>query len=177
MAKRKRATVHPEDLRDDLDAVVARLNRLDAVLNQIELRLEPLKALPEGLAASRELALEAVAQAQDALEHARLSREHETRLNNLTLAVAEGIQHVERAEARIRATVGRARAELRAAGIESAGVEAEAASLQLVDGEGSGGGSVPPVSQPLAESVPIDDRLPSAIPGMTRGDLRRFRGA
>ncbi len=177
MAKRKRATVHPEDLRDELQDVVERLNRSDAVLNQIELRLEPLKALPEALAECRRIALDAVAQAQDAHELAGLSREHEARLNNLTLAVAEGIQHVERAEARIRATVGRARAELRAAGIESAGVEAEASSLQLVDGEGSGSGPVRPVPEAVAPSVEYDDRVPSAIPGMTRGELRRFRGA
>ena len=136
------------------------------------------------LEANRKLALEALAQSQDALETRQLARSHEDRLTNLTLAVAEGIAHVERAEARIRATVQRARAQLAESGIESPALEAEGDQLQLLDETGSGGRRLHAVREEVEESAPSprsdewpDDGRPSPVPGMTRGMLRRFRGA
>ena len=143
-----------------------------------------LDELHQELTKSRELALEALAQSSDALETRQLARSHEDRLTNLTLAVAEGIAHVERAEARIRATVQRARAQLAEAGIESPALEAEGDQLQLLDEAGSGGRRLHAVREDVEPSPPgpgfedrPDDGRPSAIPGMTRGQLRRFRGA
>jgi len=178
MPKRRPPKRTADELARLLGPLVARLERCEAVLNQLELDLRPTQDLPGSVLRCRELAQEALAQAQDALETSQLARVHEDRLNTLTLAVAEGIQHVERAEARIRATVGRARAELRAAGIESPAIEAEAGSLHIGDGEGGAGGAVLPVPTRVEAPVSaIEDRQPSAVPGMTVGQLRRFRGA
>lgn len=162
----------------EITGLAHRLEHIEAVLNQLELDLRPLQELPTSVHAIRDLAHEALAQAQDAMATAGLAKVHEDRLNSLTLAVAEGIQHVERAEARIRATVGRARAQLLDAGVESPGLEAEAASLHAGDGSGGAGGGV--LSMPARVETPvesIDDRRSSAIPGMTVGQLRKFRGA
>lgn len=153
--KRKPPAKEPAATLRALDDVVARLDRLDATLNQIELDLQPLRVLPRDLEATRQLALEAVAQAADALEAGSLSRVHEDRLNNLTLAVAEGIAHVDRAEKRIRATVGRAKRELRDQGIFHPGVEAEASDLRDVDGAAGEGTGVHTV-QPSLEARPAE---------------------
>lgn len=188
MPRRRASTAPPAATVEQLLTIEARLSVLDqlqegtntgllAVSSQIsELRAE--------LTRTRELALEAVAQSEDALETRQLARSHEDRLTNLTLAVAEGIAHVERAEARIRATVQRARAQLADAGIESPALEAEGAELQLLDEGGGGGRRLHAVRDsveltdpgPRPEERP-DDNRPSAVPGMTRGELRRFRGA
>lgn len=136
------------------------------------------------LTRARDVALEAHAQSSDALETRQLARSHEDRLTNLTLAVAEGIAHVERAEARIRATVQRARAQLAEAGIESPALEAEGDQLQLLDEGGSGARrlhavreDVGPSAQSPGPDIRPDDAHPSHVPGMSRGELRRFRGA
>jgi len=173
-------------------ATVAQLVELEARLGVLEEILEQhrqafgaqnaqLEELRGQLEKSRELALEGLAQSQDALEARTLARSHEDRLTNLTLAVAEGIAHVERAEARIRATVQRARAQLAESGIESPALEAEGDQLQLLD---EGGGrrlhAVPDdvdPSPPSTRQERPDDGRPSVVPGMTRGELRRFRGA
>lgn len=54
--------------------------------------------------------------------------------SDITLAVDEGIREVTRKENRIRATVRRAREELADRGLESPGLEAEAAELRERDG-------------------------------------------
>jgi len=173
-----------------------------AQLLELEARLGVLEAMQPGIGAdanatnarllelhgellkTRDLALEGLAQSQDALEARQLARSHEDRLTNLTLAVAEGIAHVERAEARIRATVQRARAQLAEAGIESPALEAEGDQLQLLDEGGSGGRKLHAVREDVEPPDPgprledrADDGRPSLVPGMTRGQLRRFRGA
>jgi len=174
---RKRSPAPPTVPSSQVTELVASLARLDAIVNQIELRLQPLVTLPTDLVAYKQLAMEALAQSQDALETSRLSRVHEDRLNSLTLAVAEGIQHVERAEARIRATVARARSQLREAGLpDTPGLEAEADSLRGSDGGRSEPAPVQPVRAPVEETR-FDDNQPSAFPGLTRGQLRKMRGA
>jgi len=90
------------------------------------------------------------------------------RIDTLTLAVAEGIAHVERAENRIKATVKRARRELEAGGIDSPGLAAEAQELFELDAEGSGG---PPVS-PVREDV---GGYQSSVPGVSIEQLQRAR--
>jgi len=89
---------------------------------------------------------------------------HETRA-----AVAQGIDHVERVERRIRGTVRRARKELADNGFEHDGLEAEAEGLHLVDGDGGEEGWVPPMQQDVGDA-------PSSIPGLSRMQLLRIRG-
>ena len=188
MPKAASRRVPPPVSAEQLLALEARLGALEQwreefirVLGAQDAQLHELRA---ELTKARELALEALAQSEDALETRQLARSHEDRLTNLTLAVAEGIAHVERAEARIRATVQRARAQLADAGIESPALEAEGDQLQLLDDAGSGGRRLHAVREDVAAPDPgprfeerPDDNRPSAVPGMTRGALRRFRGA
>ena len=93
----------------------------------------------------------------------------EAELVTVKAAVAEGIEHVERVENRIRGTIKRARKELRDGGIESPGVEAEVRSLSLVDGPGGEGPSMPLLPQPV-------DEPGSSVPGVSPEQLRRVRG-
>lgn len=159
-----------------VDPLEPRLERVESALLEIQGRLLQLLEPGGELAKTRDLALEAVAQAQDALATSKLVSGYDARLNHLTLAVAEGIQHVERAENRIRATVRRAREELLDAGFEpSPGLEAEARELRLVDGEGSARRELPAVRAEVE-----DDGELVAIPGVpgrvTRGQLRSLHG-
>ncbi len=157
---------------------------LEAINSSFRAQSAQLDELRGELTKGRELALEALAQSSDALETRQLARSHEDRLTNLTLAVAEGIAHVERAEARIRATVQRARAQLAEAGLESPALEAEGDQLHIFDEPGSGGRRLHAVREDVAAPDPgprfeerPDDNRASGVPGMTRGQLRRFRGA
>lgn len=93
-------------------------------------------------------------------------------VKDLTLAVAEGIERVTRAEKRIAKTVQRARAELKARGLEDPGLEAEDHELREFDGErgAEGGLRIVPgeVDPPTPEA--------SSIKGVSVDDLRRARG-
>lgn len=53
-----------------------------------------------------------------------------------TLAIAEGIERVDRAERRVRAAVGRARRRMEELGYVDEGLEAEAAELRELDADG-----------------------------------------
>jgi len=145
-----------------VDELARRLAALEQYQHELEAEQRALGGLRVELEQVRQLALEAAAQAQDAHATSSLARAHEDRLNNLTLAVAEGIQHVERAEYRIRATIQRARRELAESGAESAGLEAEARDLREVDGGRGLESGVPPVSTPVAEP-PAEDPLMSSL--------------
>lgn len=61
----------------------------------------------------------------------------EEKAREQTLAIAEGIERVDRAERRVRAAVQRARKRLEEHGYSDEGLEAEAEQLQLIDGDGS----------------------------------------
>jgi len=91
---------------------------------------------------------------------------------DITLAVSEGIERVDRSERRIQATVKRARKELAAEGIVDPGVEAEAHQLQLVDGDGGEPSPVPAVREQVA---PASSEA-SSIKGVSLEQLRRARG-
>lgn len=71
------------------------------------------------------------------------------RLDEMRHAVAEGIERVDRSERRIKQTVRRAREKLEAAGYTDDGLEAEAQQLQLLDGQGGGGGRMPDMQQAM----------------------------
>ena len=99
-------------------------------------------------------------------------RELERRLEETRVAVAEGIERTERTERRIASTVARARKELRESGYDHPGVEAEAAGLRKVDGDGSDDGGV----QPVQGAVEANADEPSSIRGVPASYLRRVRG-
>lgn len=93
------------------------------------------------------------------------------RMDRLTIAVAEGIEHVERAERRVRATVARARRELSEDGVAHPGLEAEHAQLRDGDGDGGEERGVQPVREEVDRSG-IQVELGDSFPGSwTEGDL------
>jgi len=63
----------------------------------------------------------------------------EDKIKDLTFAVAEGIERVERYERRIKATIKRARKEFAERGFESPGLEAEAHELREIGANGEQG--------------------------------------
>jgi len=90
----------------------------------------------------------------------------------LTLAVGEGIEKVERYERRIKATIQRAQKQLAERGLESPALDAEDRDLRLVDGAGSGERGVPTVPDEVAQSA----EQASSVPGVTLEQLQRARG-
>ncbi len=106
------------------------------------------------------------------LQFTRAMEETEQRVKDLTFAVAEGIERVDRSERRIHATVKRARKELAEHGFESPRLEAEAAELRSVDGKGGVESEVPS----LPAGVGPTSETPSSIKGVPAETLARVRG-
>jgi len=77
----------------------------------------------------------------------------------LTVAVDEALRETERRENRIKATVGRARAQLRALDLEHAGLEAEAAELSQLHEDGG--------EEPRVQAVPSDVEEPGSARTIT----------
>jgi len=94
------------------------------------------------------------------------------RIKRLTLAVAEGIEHIDRKEKRIDATITRARTQLKKQGLESDGLEAEAGQLRKLDGAGGEEQGLPAVREALAET----QAQASSVPGVSLEQLHRARG-
>lgn len=90
---------------------------------------------------------------------------------DLTIAVAAGIERVDRSERRIKATVKRARLQLADAGVEDSGLEAEHTQLSLVDGDGGEVEGMPTVPA----SVEDDAARPSSVAGVSVAQLRAAR--
>lgn len=90
----------------------------------------------------------------------------ETSDQEQTLAIAEGIERVDRAERRVRAAVGRARKRMEELGYVDEGLEAEAAQLREVDGDDGPGAGVQPVRQGVG----------AAENGNSRPDMSAFPG-
>lgn len=86
--------------------------------------------------------------------------EHESKL-----AIAEGIERVDRAERRVRAAVGRARKRMEDLGYVDEGLEAEAAQLQLGDGALSEEEGVQPVRAGVASREDELRAILSSLPG------------
>ena len=96
----------------------------------------------------------------------------EARVRDYVIALAEGIERVDRSERRVKATVNRARKELEAHGLADPGVEAEAEQLRLIDAaRGSDRGM-----HPVQQSVEPDIAPPSGFPGVSPEQLRTLRG-
>jgi len=84
------------------------------------------------------------------------------RMDRLTKAVAEGIDHVDRNEKRVRGILTGARNRFASAGYEDPGVEAEVESLPPVDEESGGEEEL----QPVPDDVDMGSW--SSVPGMRR---------
>jgi len=114
-----------------------------------------------------------ISSAMDMIAALRDSQEAiESKFKNLLQAVADGIERVDRSERRVIATLKRGRKELAEHGLESAGLEAEVAELQLVDGTGGEEQGMPAVR----EEVAADGGTPSSVPGVSVEQLLRARG-
>lgn len=90
----------------------------------------------------------------------------------ITIAVAEGIERVDRSERRIKATVRRARKELADRGLVDDGLEAENYELSLLDGGGGEEGELPAMHPEVDEVADA----PSNIAGLPASVLLRLRG-
>jgi len=137
-----------EECVEALQAIVGRLDKLEGAIGQFEL---PTVAPPEPVEDPRVAGLLA-------------------RMDDLTTAVADGVNRVQRSENRVRSIIQGARKELADAGLEHPGIEAEAGQLQPVDGTG---GEPEPV--PALPTDVEDPERPSSIPGVTVGQIARAR--
>jgi len=140
-----------ETLREQLGGYLARLERLESAPTPGD-RVANLEALTVAL-------------------DSQLS-EITQKTKDLTFAVSEGIERTDRAERRIRNAIQRARKELGKLGYDDPGLEAEASELRLIDGDGSGDGGVPAVS----EEVAAVEGAPSSIRGVSADLLRKRYG-
>ena len=86
-------------------------------------------------------------------------------------ALSEGIERTDRAERRIKATVARARKELRARGMEDPNLESEAFELRERDGERGDESGVLELHGEVEEPA-----KESSIRGVTADTLRKVRG-
>lgn len=94
----------------------------------------------------------------------------ENQVDDQTLAIAEGIERVGRAEKRIAETVRRAKRRADEAGYEDPGVEAEVAELHRRDGDGS------EQLQIVQPDVEDDVGDASSVRGVSVEQLQRARG-
>ena len=146
-------------------------SRFQTALARVDSRLLRLERDLEGI----ETRLQTIARAQDELASTlgavSTAAEMSAELKELRKAVALGIEHVERTEARIRATVGRAKKELERHGVKHPGLDAEAEILF----EGNGDGSEEEGVLPLHPSMAVDALRSVGIPGRIEPeDLEAF---
>jgi len=92
-------------------------------------------------------------------------------IDQLRLAVSDGIERTDRAEKRIQKTVASARRLVSENGLEHAGIEAEAAEILARD---DGPSEVVPVHEVSADVVPDG---PSGVPGLSRAQLEDLKEA
>ena len=162
-----------------LKGLIARLDGHEQRLLGIQRRIDSLESAPKP-----DLDLQPIrASLIDLREnHADVSHRLESLFENIgelaaqakdfTMALSEGIERTDRAERRIKATVARARKELKARGYEDPGLDAEAYELRDVDGKGGDDPGVLPLRGPVGQ--PTEDA--SSIRGVSLEELRRVRG-
>ena len=138
---------------------------------------------PDGVLDSLAARVDAIAAEAkaDSHSHSDAIEDLDRRMVQITLATAEGIERVDRAERRIRSTVKRARSELAEFGYQSDGLEAENAEIRLVDARGSEDEGVPPlrldVGDAGAEFGEQQHPQPKGIPGhFSQEVLKALRG-
>lgn len=145
-------TVHP----DTFDALTVRLDNIEAIHALARSDTEEVRLRVSAVAANLETLIQMV----------------ENNKRTQTLAIAEGIEKVSRAERRVKATVQRAQANLESLGLTDAGVEAEATDLDETDG-----GRVDKRREMQLLPTEVDPaEQPSSIPGVSAETLRRARG-
>jgi len=162
----------PDDHRPAIDSLQANLDDLtdnEASVSELQVQLRGLSARVEALAESLSARIEGLGTESDRTMAAITELHDEAK--RTTLAVADGIERVDRAHHRIKATVARAKAELKKLGYSDPGVEAEDRELRLVDGEGSDTGGL----QPVQKEVGSPQDAPSSVKGVTLGQLQRGR--
>jgi len=165
--------------RGRLDGTIARLDAWILELRSTRTRVMELESAPRASAELSEIGakVSALVAATDKLEGlggilgARTDA-LEAERKQMTLAIAEGIERVDRADRRIKDTVRRARKELADDGYAHSGLEAEASEFRPIDGAGGPAGGLQPVPGALEEV----DEAPSTIPGVTLAQLRQIRG-
>lgn len=91
-----------------------------------------------------------------------------------TVAIAEGIERVDRSERRVRAVVTRAQQRLADAGYQDEGLEAEAAQLQPLNADGGGVEGMQYVHEGLARDDPPFDA--QGIPGDLSAEILNRSG-
>lgn len=91
-----------------------------------------------------------------------------TALQELTQAVSEGIQHVDRSERRVRAVVASAKRRMESEGYTDPGLEAEASALPLFDAEGVQREGVQPVPTDVDAPASYEGTPWAAVPGIER---------
>ncbi len=153
------------DVQPHLEALSHRISSLESV--------PPPTVNPEVVAAAVAAHLERIDGLAAAVEELALQgKDLDDRVRGYTIALAEGIERVDRSERRVKATVARARKELEASGVIDPGVEAEAEQLRIVDGERGDDRGM----HAVRETVEPNGDAPSSIPGVTAGQLRAIRG-
>lgn len=95
--------------------------------------------------------------------HAEAIEALQSEVTDQHVAIAEGIRHVDRAERRVRAVVGRAKKRLDDAGISDAGLDGEVAELREIDGSGGPANGVSAVREGMGAGSPERDM--SHFPG------------
>jgi len=106
-------------------------------------------------------------------EVARDLRETREEVATLRIALAEGIEHEERRERRIKSVVQRARKQLQALDLEDGALEAESEDFPDDDGDGSEEDGVLALHEDLA---PPQENTPSSVKGVSVEQLQRARG-
>ena len=153
-------------------AVAEHLDRLGNRIERLETAPRP-AADPAQISETLEKLTDINCNLNMRLELAEASIENlEEGTKEIVIAVAEGIERVDRSERRIRATVKRARKELADRGLVDPGLEAEDRELHDLDGERGNDVPVQPVPREVAPAAPA----PSSIRGVPLETLRRFRG-
>jgi len=164
------------------------ITRIDATVRLLESLDDRIKALesapsPDGVVDSLAARFDrfAAESSAESRMHADALEEFDRRLVQITLAVAEGIERVDRAERRIRSTVKRARAQLAEQGFESDALEAENQEIRLLDDRRSEEDGMPPlrldVGEAGAEFGEQQHPQPKGIPGhFSQEVLKALRG-
>jgi len=133
---------------------------------------DPLAARYFALNADVERVAERVDRLAEFVEQRLVALEEATKsdLQELTLAIDDGIKHVDRSERRVRQVIASSKRRFEAAGYEDEGLLAEEAQLSLGDGKLSQAEGVPPVSNPMdADLPPLEGGSPWAVvPGIQR---------
>ncbi len=148
---------------------------LEQHLRSIFDRIERLESTPVGPQLKLEIEKHVAIQNREVLARLDAIESHDAdlvkQLKELTLAIAEGIERVDRSERRVRSTVARAQKELKKLGYEDPGLEAEANQLRSIDGKGGTDGEVLDVPGQLDAPA----QTPSSIRGVPLETLLRAR--